>query len=186
MTRFFHSTTPFYWGVIGTENSWAIPTSLQNCSNWEFSKSFPWSLRRWFMHTPFSFYNLLYKISICWGASNLDLSKIAHVNLVKSSSRTIIYLLPPRDFVWMWKSSRGLDVVVVNVAWWWVLVCFPSWHGPHTILSTLAIWGMPSTTSFLDMIDSCLYLACHILWCHNSSLCIRILLQTISAFGAKP
>jgi len=38
---FFLSTTPFYCGVLGEENSWIIPCFSQNISNGSFSNSPP-------------------------------------------------------------------------------------------------------------------------------------------------
>ena len=162
MTLFFHSTTLFCWGVMGAENSWAMPVLVQNCSNWEFSNSLSWSLWRRFIITHFSFCNLLHKIFIFWGALDLNFSKIAHVNLIKLSTTTMIYLLRPRDSVLagpmrsIWSSSSGLAVAMVKVAWLWAFPYFPSWHSPQTALSTLTSLGMPNKASFLDIIDSCL------------------------------
>ena len=74
------------------------------------------------MISPFSFSSLLHKVSSWEGASDLNRSRIAQVNLVKSSITIIMYLFPTRDFVLvgpirsMCKSSRGLEVTVVNVA----------------------------------------------------------------------
>ena len=41
ITQFFLSTTPFCCTVFGAENSFLIPCSLQNASNFAFSNSFP-------------------------------------------------------------------------------------------------------------------------------------------------
>ena len=74
------------------------------------------------MISPFSFCSLLHKVSNWEGALDLNRSRIAQVNLVKSSTTIIMYIFPPRDFVLvgpirsMCKSSRGLVVAVVNVA----------------------------------------------------------------------
>ncbi|PNY10276.1 cysteine-rich receptor-like protein kinase, partial [Trifolium pratense] len=38
---FFLSTTPFYCGVMGEENSWMMPSEAQKSENLEFSNSFP-------------------------------------------------------------------------------------------------------------------------------------------------
>ena len=118
------------------------------------------------MISPFSFCSLLHKVSNWEGALDLNRSRIAQVNLVKSSTTIIMYIFPPRDFVLvgpirsMCKSSRGLVVAVVNVAGCHALdFFFQSWQGPHTTLSTFVSLGSPKTAFVLNTMTSCLYLA---------------------------
>ena len=99
ITLFFLSTTPFCWGVIGAKNSWEIPDLVQNDSIYEFSNSLPWSLRIRSIFKLFSFYSLVHKASMCSGASDLDRRRMTQVYLVKSSTTTMMYLLPQKDSV---------------------------------------------------------------------------------------
>ena len=132
MILFFLSITPFCWGVIGVENSWVVPALMQKDSNWEFLNSLSRSLRIWSTFNPFSFCTLLYNDLMWWGASDFDCSKMTQVNLVKLLTTTMMYFFPLRDSVLVgpirstWRSSRGLAVAVVKVAWCWAFVCFPS------------------------------------------------------------
>ena len=132
ITMFFLSTTPFYWGVIGVENSWDIPDLVQKDSIYEFSNSLPWSLRIRSIFRLFSFCNLLHKVSMCSGASNLDRRRMTQVNLVKSSTITTMYLFPPRDSVLVvpirsrCSSSNDQDVANVWVPGCLAFFCFPS------------------------------------------------------------
>ena len=162
MTLFFLSTTPFCWGVIGAENSWDISDLVQKDSIYEFSNSLKWSLRIWLIFMFFSFCSLVHKVSMCSGASDLDLRRMTQVYLVKSSHTTMICLFPPRDSVLVGpmrskcSNFNGLDVVDVWVSGCLAFVCFPSWHGPHSTLFTLLSFGIPKTYSCLDTIERCL------------------------------
>ena len=162
ITLFFLSTTPFCWGVIGLENSWDIPDLVQKDSIYEFSNYLPWSLRIRSIFRFFSFYNLVHRALMCSRASDLDRRRMTQVYLVKLSTTTIMYLLPPRDSVLVGpirskcRSSNGLDVVDVWVLGCLAFVYFPSWHGPHTTLLILLSFGIPKTDSCLDTIERCL------------------------------
>ena len=65
MSLFFLLTTPFCWGAIGAENSWAMPTSIQKCFNWEFSDSLPWLL--WSLQSLLSCSVIFYERSLFFG-----------------------------------------------------------------------------------------------------------------------
>ena len=132
---------------IGAENSWDIPDLVQKDSIYDFLNSLPWSLRIRSIFRLFSLCNLVYKTSMCSGASNLDHRRMTQVYLVKSSTTTMMYLFPTRDSVLVGPirsictSSNGLDVADVWVPRCWALVCFLSWHGPHTTLFTFTkLW----------------------------------------------
>ena len=151
ITLFFLSTTPFCWGVIGAENSWEILDLVQNDFVYVFSNSLPWSLQILSIFKFFSFYSLVHKAFMCLGALDLDRRRMTQVYLVKSSSITMMYLLPSRDSVLVrpirsrCRSSNGLDVADVWVSGCLAFVCFPSWHGPHTTLIILLSFGIPKT-----------------------------------------
>ena len=162
ITLFFLSTTPFCWGVIEAENSWDIPDLVQKDSVFEFSNFLPWSLRIRSIFRLFSFCNLVHKVSMCSRVSDLNHRRMTQMYLVKSSTTTMMYLLPLRDSVLVGRirsrcrSSNDLDVSDVWVPGCLAFVCFPSWHGPHTTLLILLSFGIPKTDSCLDTIERCL------------------------------
>lgn len=59
ITRFFHFTSPFCYGVIGANNSCLMPLSSHKFAKLEFSNSLSWSLRILLMYYPLSFWNFL-------------------------------------------------------------------------------------------------------------------------------
>ena len=132
ITLFFLSTTPFCWGVIEAENSWEIPDLVLNDSIYEFLNSLPWSFRILSIFKLFSFCSLVHKASMWLGASDLDHRRMIQVYLVKSSTTTMMYLLPLRDSVlvkpirFRCRSSNGLDVADVWVPRCLAFVYFPS------------------------------------------------------------
>ena len=135
---------------------------MQKDSIYEFSNSLPWSLRIRSIFRLFSFCNLVHKASMWLGASNLDHRKMTQVYLVKSSTTTKMYFLPPRDSILVGpirskcRSSNGLEVTDVWVPGCLAFICFPRWHGPHTTLLILLSFGIPKTDSCLDTIERCL------------------------------
>ena len=160
ITPFFLSTIPFYWGVLRAENSWDIPDLVQNDSMYEFSNSLPWSFRIRSIFRLFLFCNLVHKASMCLGAFDLDLRRMTQVYLVKSYTKTMMYLFLPRNSALVvpmrsrCSSSNGLDVAEVWVFGCLAFICCPSWHGPHTTLFTLLSFGIPKTNSCLDTIEN--------------------------------
>ena len=136
ITRFFLFTTPFCWRVLGAENSILIPFFAQNDSNLAFLNSFPWSLLILTIGAPFSFYSFLQRISNFSHASNFSLRNSTQVYLEKSSTRTIMYLFPPRLSILVdpirstWRSSKHREVAITFTLWWLAFVCFPIWHAP--------------------------------------------------------
>ena len=99
ITLFFLSTASFCGGVIGAENSWDIPDLVQKDSMYEFSNSLSSSFWIRSIFKLFLFCNLVHKVSMCSGASILDLRRMTQVYLVKSFTTTMMYLFPPRDSV---------------------------------------------------------------------------------------
>ena len=74
-TLFFLSTTPFCWGVLGVENSFFVPWSLQKDMSLEFLNSLSWSLLIRAIKIFFYTCNFLHRWIILLAASDLSFKR---------------------------------------------------------------------------------------------------------------
>ena len=108
------------------------------------------------------FWSLLQSFSVFFHASNFSLINSTQEYLEKSSTTTMMYLLPPKLSVLVgpikstWSNSKGRDVAITFTLGWLDLVSFPIWRGPQTIFSTFQNFGKPTTASSFETFATCL------------------------------
>lgn len=141
------STTPFYWDMIGAENSWSIPLEDQNSKNLEFSNYFLWSLLILIIPLFFSLWS-------CW-YSSLNTSKVLYFSLIYltqvylkksfTGTKTFLFLLMLSTCIGLirsiWINSRTLEVVRCWSFLWGILVCLHIWHSQQIFSSSTLIFG---------------------------------------------
>ena len=142
----FHN--PVLLWVIGEDNSCPMPSKEQKSTNLLFSNSFPWSLRILMISLSFSLWILWHRSLNTSKTSDFYLMKFTHMNIEKSSTTTYAYLFPQRlstrigPIRSIWRSSKTFEVVWCCNFGCDIFVCFPIWHSPCILPSSILSRGI--------------------------------------------